>query len=72
MGLYCESSWGLGWGHIYVRSSFETSRAEAHGMPDHYHRIIISDRRYVLPDPTVRRSVKRLSKAQASVEALRN
>lgn len=22
MGLYCESSWGLGWGHIWVRSSF--------------------------------------------------
>jgi hypothetical protein len=21
VGLYCESSWGLGWGHIYVRTS---------------------------------------------------
>lgn len=23
MGLYCESSWGLGWGHIYVRTKMK-------------------------------------------------
>lgn len=30
MGLYCEESWGLGWGHIYVYILFSFSLTTSH------------------------------------------
>ena len=69
IGLYCDSSWGLGWGHIYV-SEGSSQPDNLIDFPDHCDHVHIRHYRHVLPDTTLCTGGQRAVRAQAFVEVV--
>lgn len=71
VGLYCEDSWGVGWGHIYVSGQFVCSLElvlvvgvliiEDIYLPDNHHNVNISDHCNVLLAPIIYPNSERFS-----------
>ena len=73
IGLYCEDSWSLGWGHVYVcsfRSRACFSLPDACSV-DHVGRVGLGIYRHVLPDPSVHGCQSRTRATQPIAKTIR-
>lgn len=73
MGLYCESSWGLGWGHLYVNlRGAKLRNVQLILLIDHSRRIVIGDYCYVLFDSVICFGVQEAGKAKTLAQTFCN
>lgn len=70
MGLYCEAAWGPGWGHVYVSYSVTRVADYSPFEIDTGHSLALGHYCDVLPDPALRRCVKRTCSACCSSQAI--